>query len=119
MIPVRDNDCIFETCLSNLPKIETAANLLGGHYLFKGVDDLSHQSAGDTVIAGQECIVLKETLTAVAAVTAFPKVQESISGKRNIFDSLHSIVMYTVCDRAAGRASMRLSGKLNIDMESL
>ena len=32
--------------------IETAADFLSGHYLFKGVDDLCHQSPGDTVIAG-------------------------------------------------------------------
>ena len=32
--------------------IVAQADLLGGHYLFKGVDDLCHQSPGDTVIAG-------------------------------------------------------------------
>ena len=37
--------------------IETASDLLDGHYLFKGVDDLGHQPAGDTEIAGQESVV--------------------------------------------------------------
>ena len=99
--------------------IETAANLLGRHHLFKGMDDLGHQSAGDTVIAGQECVVFKETLAAATAVTAFPKVQEGISCQRNILDGLHPIVVYTVCDRATGRASMFFSGKLDIDVEYL
>ena len=90
--------------------IETATDLLGGYYLFKGVDDLSHKSAGDTVIAGQEGVVLKETLAAATAVAALAKVQEGISCQRNIFDSLHPIIVYTVGDRAADRASMLFSG---------
>lgn len=60
-----------------------AADLLSGHNPFKGMDNLSHQPAGDTVIAGQECVVLKETLTAVAVVAALTKVQEGISRQRN------------------------------------
>ena len=99
--------------------IETAADLLGGHDLFKGADDFGHQPAGDTVIAGQECITLKETLTAVTAVAAFAKVQEGVSCQRNILDCLHPIVVYTVCDRAADRATMLFSGKLDIDVKFL
>ena len=99
--------------------IETAADLLGGHNLFKGVDDLSHQPAGDAVIAWQECVILKETLAAATAVAAFTKVQKGISGQRNILDRLHPIVVYTVGDRAAGRATMLFSGKLDIDVELL
>ena len=97
--------------------IETASDLLGVHYLFKGVDDLGHQPAGDTVIAGQECVILKESLTAATTVAAFAKVQEGISRKRNIFDSLHPIVVYALCDRAADRTGMLFSGKLDIDVE--
>ena len=63
--------------------IEAAADLLGGHYLFEGVDDLGYQPAGDTVIAGQECIVLKETLAAVATVATLTKVQEGVPCQRN------------------------------------
>ena len=59
--------------------IETAADLLGGHNLFKGVDDLSHQPAGDAVIAGQDRVALKETLTAGASIAALAKVQEGVS----------------------------------------
>ena len=99
--------------------IETAADLLGRYYLFKGVDDLSHQPAGDTVIAGQECVILKETLTTATTVAALTKVQEGISCQRNILNSLHSIVVHTVCDRAADRASMLFSGKLDMDVEIL
>ena len=99
--------------------IETAADLLGGHDLFKGVDDLGHQPAGDTIIAGQECVLLEEALSASAAVAAFAKVQEGTSGQGNILDRLHPIVVYTVCDRAAGRATMLFSGKLDIDVEFL
>ena len=99
--------------------IETAADLLGGHDLFKGVDDLGHQPTGDTVVAGQKCVVLKETLAAATAVAALPKVQEGIACQRNILDRLHPIVVYTVCDRAADRTSMLFSGKLYIDVEFL
>ena len=99
--------------------IVAQADLLGGHYLFKGVDDFSHQPAGDTVVAGQECVVLKETLAAATAVAALPKVQEGISCQRNILDRLHPIVVYMVCDRAADRTSMLFSGKLYIDVEFL
>ena len=99
--------------------IEAAADLLGRYYLFKGVDDLSHQPAGDTVIAGQECVILKEPLTTATTVAALTKVQEGISCQRNILNSLHSIVVHTVCDRAADRASMLFSGKLDMDVEIL
>lgn len=99
--------------------IKTAANFLGGHNLFKGVDDLGYQPAGDTVIAGQECVVLKETFAAATAVAALTKVQEGISCQWNIFDGLHPIVVYTVCDSSADRASMLLSGKFDIDVEFL
>ena len=58
----------------------------------------------------------QETLAAATAVAAFTKVQEGISRKRNILDRLHPIVVYTVCDRATGRASMFFSGKLDIDV---
>ena len=94
--------------------IETAADLLGGHDLFKGVDDLGHQPAGDTIIAGQEYVLLEEALSASAAVPAFAKVQEGISGQGNILDRLHPIVVYMVCDRAeAGqRCSFRGSSIL-------
>ena len=64
--------------------IKTATNLLSGHNIFKGVDDLSHQSTGDTVITGQECVVLKETLAAITAVATLTKVQEGISCQWNI-----------------------------------
>ena len=83
------------------------------------MDDLSHQSAGDAVITRQECVILKETLTAATTVAALTKVQEGISCQRNIFDGLHPIVVYTVCDSSADRASMLFSGKLNIDVEFL
>ena len=99
--------------------IETAADLLGGHYLFKGVDNLGHQPAGDTVIAGQECVILKETLAAATAITALSKMQKGISCQRHILDGLHPIVVYAVCDRAADRANMLFSGKLDIDVEFL
>ena len=72
-----------------------------------------------TRIAGQECVALKETLAAVASIAALTKVQKGISGQRNIFDRLHPIVVYTVGDRAAGRASMLFSGKLDIDVKTL
>ena len=97
--------------------IETAADFLSGHDLFKGVDDLCHQPAGDAVIAGQECVILKESLAAATAVAAFTKVQKGISCQSNIFDGLHPIVMYTVCDRAADRTGMLFSGKLDINLE--
>ena len=99
--------------------IETAADFLGRYYPFKGVDDLGNQPFGNTVIAGQKGVVLKETLTAATAVTAFSKVQEGIPCQRDILDSLHPIVVYTVCDGAADRASMRFSGKLDKDVEFL
>ena len=99
--------------------IETAADFLGRYYPFKGVDDLGNQPFGNTVIAGQKGVVLKETLTAATAVTAFSEVQEGIPCQRDILDSLHPIVVYTVCDGAADRASMRFSGKLDKDVEFL
>ena len=55
--------------------IETAADFLGRHNLFKGMDDLGNQPTGDTVIAGQESVSLKETLSAATAVPALTKVQ--------------------------------------------
>ena len=99
--------------------IKTATNLLSGHNIFKGVDDLSYQSTGDTVITGQECVVLKETLATAAAVAALTKAQEGISCQWNILDGLHPIVVYTVCDRAADRAGMFFSGQFDIDVEFL
>lgn len=99
--------------------IEAAADLLGGHCFFKGVDDLRNQPAGDTVIAGQERVPLKETFAAAAAIAALTKVQKGISCQRNIFDALCPIVVHTVCDSAAGGASMLFSGQLNIDVEFL
>ena len=99
--------------------IVAQADLLGRHYLFKSVDDLGHQPTGDTIIAGQEYVLLEEALSASAAVAAFAKVQEGTSGQGNILDRLHPIVVYTVCDRAAGRATMLFSGKLYIDVEFL
>ena len=59
--------------------IETAADFLSGHYLFKGVDDLGYQPAGDAVIAGQDRVALKETLAAAASIAALAKVQEGVS----------------------------------------
>ena len=70
-----------------------------------------------TRIAGQECVALKETLAAAEAVAALAKVQEGVSCQWDILDGLHPIVVYTVCDRATGRASMFFSGKLDIDVE--
>lgn len=99
--------------------IETGADLPGRRNSFKGTDDLGYQPAGDTVIAGQECVTLKETLAAVASIAALTKVQEGISCQRNILDHLHPIVVYTVCDRATGRASMLFSGKLHMDVKTL
>ena len=97
--------------------VEAAADLFGGRDLFKGVDDLGYQPAGDAVIAGQDRVALKETLAAGASIAALAKVQEGVSCQWDILDGLHPIVVYTVCDRATGRASMFFSGKLDIDVE--
>ena len=99
--------------------IEAAADLLGRYCLLKGADDLGHQPAGDTVIAGQECVILKESLAATTAVTALTKVQEGSSSQRNILDDLHPIVVHTVCNSSTDGASMLFSGKLDIDVEFL
>ena len=97
--------------------IETAAEFLSGHYLFKGVDDLGNQPTGDTVIARQEGVALKEAFATATAVTAFPKVQKGVSCQRNILDRLHPIVVHTVCDRATDRTGMLFLGKLDINVE--
>ena len=59
--------------------VEAAADFFGGRDLFKGVDDLGYQPAGDAVIAGQDRVALKETLTAGASIAALAKVQEGVS----------------------------------------
>ena len=59
--------------------IKTGADLFGGRDLFKGVDDLGNQPAGDAVIAGQDRVALKETLAAAASIAALAKVQEGVS----------------------------------------
>ena len=59
----------------------------------------------------------EETLTAVAAIASLTKMQKGISCQRNILDSLHLIVVYTVCDSSTDRASMLFSGKLNVNVE--
>lgn len=97
--------------------VEPAADLPGGLELFKGVDDLCHQPAGDAVIAGQEGVLLKETLAAGAAVAALAKVQVTVSCQRNILYRLHPIIVYTLCDSPTGRTGMLPPGHLKIDMD--
>lgn len=99
--------------------IKVAADLLGRYNLFKGANDLSHQSAGDTVIAGQKCVVLKETLTAVTAVAALAEVKEGVSCQRDILYGLHPIVVYTVSGSSTDRVRMLFTGEFEIDMEFL
>ena len=78
---------------------------------FTGRDDSVHPGA----FAWQECVLLKETLTAGAAVAALPKMQEGVPCQRNVFDDLHSIVMYTLYDSSAGRAIMLSAWKPDIN----
>lgn len=63
--------------------------------------------------------MLKETLTAGAAVAALAEVKEGVSCQRDILDDLHSIVVYTVCDSSTSRASMLFAREFEIDVDFL
>ena len=76
----------------------------------KRTDDRSDQPAGDSVVSWEKEIFLKEALAAHAAITPLTQVQQRFSAKGNILDRLHSVVVYTVSERAAGWARVLCSG---------
>ena len=77
------------------------ADLRRGCQLLERENDLGNQSAGCSVVTRKECIVLKEPLAAGAAVTAFTKVQEGGTAKRNILNGLLPVVVNTIRDGSA------------------
>ena len=76
----------------------------------KGKDNLCEQPAGNSVIARQEGIFLKETLATAATITALTQMQEGISCHWYILDNLHPIVVYTVCYRPTTGTDMLSAG---------
>ena len=76
----------------------------------KRTDDRSDQPAGDSVVSWEKEIFLKEALAAYAAITPLTQVQQRFPAKGNILDRLHSVVVYTGSERAAGRARVLCSG---------
>ena len=77
----------------------------------KRTDDRSDQPAGDSVVSWEKEIFLKEALAAYAAITPLTQVQQRFPAKGNILDRLHSVVVYTVSERAAGWARLLCSGE--------
>jgi len=102
---------------SNGRHIKAAADFFCRNELFEREHNLCNEPACNSVVAGKESILLKESFTATAAIAALTKVQEGISGQRNIFNCLHTVVVDAVCSGTTGRTGMCFSGKLQIDMQ--
>ena len=81
------------------------------------LDDLCNQSAGYTVIARKERILFKESFAAAAAVPPLTKVQEGVSGERDILDDLHTVIVDTVSNGTTGRADVLSARKFHMDMK--
>ena len=64
--------------------IEPVADFLCRNSLFESEDDVSDESAGDSVIAREKGVLFKEALATVTAITSFAQMQEGISGKGDI-----------------------------------
>jgi len=97
--------------------IEAAADLGCRNNLSEFLDDLCNQSAGYTVIAWKERILFKESFAADAAIPPLTKMQEGISGERDILDDLHTVIVDTVSSGTTGWADVLSARKFHMDMK--
>ena len=95
--------------------VVTAADLLRGNDLFKGLNHCAHQPAGNPIITGQEAVLLKKASAAGAAVAAFAKDEKGSPAEGNVFDDLLAVVVCTAGLTPTGRANVHFPGQFDLD----